>query len=189
VITGLAGALTVCGSLLFAACLLAIRSLHVFESSVQAAKLHGIHRSFPFFVRGAYAWLLAATGLFVCASALDRNGGIGGASRHALTVGFLASMVFAIGQRVLPAFCGMRVLFSKRLMFFALILLNIGCLLRIACEIPAYERNLALAWKILPFSAVIELAAVALFATNMIATFLRPPAHLLAPSASPVVPS
>jgi uncharacterized protein involved in response to NO len=74
-------------------------------------------------------------------------------------------------------------------MFAALILLNIGCLLRVACEIPAYEHNLALAWKILPLSAMVELAAVALFATNMIATFLRPPAHLIAPSASPIVPS
>jgi hypothetical protein len=39
-----------------------------------------------------------------------------GASRHALTVGFLGTMVFTIGCRVLPAFCGMKILFSPRLM-------------------------------------------------------------------------
>ena len=105
-----------------------------------------------------------------------------GASRHALTVGFLASMVFSIGQRILPAFCGMHVLFSKRLMFASLFLLNTGCFLRVACEIPAYEHNVALAWRILPVSAVIELTAVLLFVTNLVVTFLRPPAHLLAGS-------
>jgi uncharacterized protein involved in response to NO len=65
-------------------------------------------------------------------------------------------------------------------MFAALCLLNLGCLLRVVSEIPAYGQNLALAWQILPVSAVTELAAVTLFATNMIATFLRPPARLRA---------
>lgn len=182
VIAGVAGALVLSGVLLLAACLVAIRSLHIFERSVQPPKLNGIHPSFPYFVRGAYVWLVIAAALSICVPLFDRNGGIGGASRHALTVGFLATMVFAIGQRVLPAFCGMHVLFSKKLMFAALSLLNIGCLLRVASEIPAYERNLALAWSILPVSAVIELTAVALFATNLIVTFLRPPAHLSAAS-------
>ncbi|HSU60857.1 MAG TPA: hypothetical protein VLI55_16205 [Bryobacteraceae bacterium] len=188
VITGLADALVACGVLLLAACVAAILSLHIFQPSVHPPKLNGIHPSFPYFVRGAYVWLLIAAALSICAPLFDRNGGIGGASRHALTVGFLATMVFAIGQRVLPAFCGMRVLFSKRLMLGALALLNAGCLLRVTSEIPAYEHNFALAWNILPVSAVIELTAVALFATNLAVTFLRPPAHLAAPS-SPLVSS
>jgi hypothetical protein len=184
VAAGLASASTVCGLLLLAASVFAVRALHIFEPGVQAPKVNGIHPSFPYFVRGAYVWLIAAAGLAVCASLLDRNGGIGGAARHALTVGFLATMVFAIGQRVLPAFCGMRVLFSKRLMFAALCLLNVGCLLRVISEIPAYEQNMALAWRILPVSAVTELAAVAVFAINLVVTFLRPPAHLVAISRS-----
>ena len=98
-------------------------------------------------------------------------------------------MVFAIGQRILPAFCGMRVLFSKRLMFSALFLLNLGCFFRVASEISAYERNLLLAWNVLPVSAVIELTAVALFAINLSVTFLRPPAHLESVATSPLVPT
>jgi hypothetical protein len=46
-----------------------------------------------------------------------RTAAFGGGSRHALTVGFLVTMVVAIGQSVLPAFSGMRLLFSKKLMF------------------------------------------------------------------------
>ena len=181
-IAGMAGAFTMCAVLLVAASLLAAWALHIFQRSVQPPKLQGIHPSFPYFVRGAYVWLLVAAMLGVCSSVFDRNGGIVGASRHALTVGFLASMVFSIGQRILPAFCGMHVLFSKRLMFASLFLLNTGCFLRVACEIPAYEHNVALAWRILPVSAVIELTAVLLFVTNLVVTFLRPPAHLLAGS-------
>jgi hypothetical protein len=47
-------------------------------------------------------------------------------------------MVFTIGPRVLPAFCGMRILWSKRLMFWSFLLLYIGCFLRVAAEPLAY---------------------------------------------------
>lgn len=180
VVAGFANAPVLCSVLLTIASAMAAWSLNVFTRPVQAPKLQGIHPSFPIFIRAAYVWLLIAALLSIWAPLRDVNGGIGGASRHALTVGFLATMVFAIGQRVLPAFCGMHVLFSKRMMFFALALLNLGCLLRVVSEMPAYELNLPLAWKVLPVSAVIELTAVALFATNLVITFLRPPAHLTA---------
>jgi hypothetical protein len=74
----------------------------------------------------------------------------------------------------------MRVLFSPRLMFWALALLNVGCLLRVVSKIPAYEVNLALAWNLLPISAITEFSAVTLFVMNMLVTFARPPAHLAA---------
>jgi len=82
--------------------------------------------------------------------------------------------VFAIGQRVLPAFSGMRLLYSKNLMFAGLAVLNLGCLLRVASEVPAYEANLPAAWKILPISAVTELTAVTLFAFNLGITLVLP---------------
>jgi len=114
--------------------------------------------------------------LAMMATRWDVSGGIWGASRHALTVGFVALMVFAIGQRVLPAFCGMHVLFSTRLMGWSLYLLFAGCLLRVLAEPLAYENVWAPAWRILPVSAVIELAAVSLFALNLGVTILRPAA-------------
>jgi hypothetical protein len=118
---------------------------------------------------------LIAAALGVYAAITDSYGGIWGASRHSLTVGFLATMVFAIGQRVLPAFCGMRLLYSKTLMFGSLLILNLGCLLRVVSEIPAYEGNLQVAWKLLPASAITELTAVVLFALNLSVTLLLPP--------------
>ena len=91
-------------------------------------------------------------------------------------------MVFCIGPKILPAFCGARILFSPTLMFLSLIFLTTGCLLRVCSEIVAYEGYANRAWSVLPVSAVIELAAVTIFASNLGVTFLRPPAHLMQPA-------
>jgi uncharacterized protein involved in response to NO len=153
-------------------------ALHVFVRPDRPPKVTGVHPTFPLFVRIAYAWLLIAAGLSMSAAAWDRAGGLWGASRHALTVGFISTMVFAIGQRVLPAFCGMRVLFSPTLMFAALALLSLGCFLRVGSEMGAYEGYLPALWPILPVSAVIEMTAMTLFAANLFATFRQLPPHL-----------
>jgi uncharacterized protein involved in response to NO len=178
VLAALLGYLAVSVALMPIAAAIAIEALHVWEPSVRPAKTEGIHPAFPFFVRAAYGWLAAASILSVCAFTWDSHGGIWGASRHALTVGFLSTMVFAIGQRILPAFCGMKVLYSKRLMFASLVLLNAGCALRVLAEIPAYEEIIEQAWLVLPVSAVIEMTAVTLFTLNLLVTFISPPAHL-----------
>jgi hypothetical protein len=89
-------------------------------------------------------------------------------------------MVFTIGQRVLPAFCGMRVLWSTRLMLWSLLPLTVGCALRVSMEPLAYEGYWQFAWRLLPYSAILELTAVSLFAWNIFATLLQPPAHLRA---------
>ena len=62
-------------------------------------------------------------------------------------------------------------------MFGSLVLLNLGCLLRVMSEIPAYEGYWTQAWSILPVSAITELAAVTLFAANLAITLARAPAH------------
>jgi hypothetical protein len=163
-----------------AAAVTAVTALHLFEQPSRAPKTTGVHVSFPAFVRMAYIWLLVATALGICGVYLDHAHGWIGASRHALTVGFVSTMVFAIGQRILPAFGGMRLLFSTRLMLMCLLLLNIGCAVRVSSEILAYEDYWSAAWKALPWSAICELAAVTVFAANMLLTFMQPPAHLRA---------
>jgi predicted trehalose synthase len=69
----------------------------------------------------------------------------------------------------------MRLLFSKKLMFASLTVLNLGCLLRVASEVPAYEFNLRAAWTILPVSAITELTGVTLFVLNLSITLMLPP--------------
>jgi len=168
------------GSLFFAAgASLAVAALRMFEPAVNEPKTRGIHSSFPLFIRMAYVWLLIAAGLSVAASRWDASGGIWGASRHALTVGFISVMILSVGQRILPAFAGMRALWSTRLMFLALALLTLGCALRVSAEVLAYQDYASWAWKVLPPSALLELAALTLFAVNLVATFVLHPAHAI----------
>ncbi len=162
--------------LLLGGIIVAIGALRFVEPTQQPAKVKGVHTSFPVFVRLAYAWAVVAAALGIWASWVEDSHGIWGASRHALTVGFLATMVFCVGQRVLPAFSGMRLLFSTKLMFLALLTLTAGCLLRVSSEILAYEGFAHWAWSWLPVSALTEMTAVTLFAVNLFATFAqRPP--------------
>lgn len=156
---------------------LAIAAIRIFEPAVREPKTRGLHTSFPVFIRMAYAWMLIAALLGVTASRWDTSGGIWGASRHALTVGFIAMMVLCVGQRILPAFAGMRLLWSKNLMFAGLLLLATGCILRVSSEILAYQGYAEWAWNVLPASAILELLGITSFAINIFGTFLLEPSH------------
>lgn len=175
ILATLAGLLPVAEIALWVSSLVAVEALHIWQPSVHSPKLLNVHRSFPLFVRLAYGWLVVSCLLAILAVRWDFAGGIWGASRHAITVGFIGIMVFAIGQRVLPAFCGMRVLWSERLMGWSLSLLFLGCLLRVLSEPLAYEGIWSPGWKVLPISAVTELSAVTLFALNIGVTIFRAP--------------
>lgn len=157
--------------ILFFAAALAVVALQIFLAGERPAKVKGVHSSFPAFVRLAYGWTFVAALLAVWGASTSNAAGIWGASRHALTVGFLATMVFAIGQRVLPAFSGMKMLFSTKLMFWGLALLTLGCTLRVSSEVLAYQGLVQSAWSWLPVSAIIEMTAVTMFAVNLFATF------------------
>jgi hypothetical protein len=147
-------------------------ALHLTQRTHGPAKVQGIHPSFPTFIRLVYAWLVIAGLVSIWAAFADQHGGIWGASRHALTVGFAATIVFSIGPRILPHFGGVHGIFSKRLMFLSLLLLQLGCTLRVSSEPLAYEGLLTFAWKVLPISGMLELSGVLLFATNLSLTFL-----------------
>lgn len=147
-------------------------ALHLAEKPHATIRIQGIHPSFPSFVRLAYVWLVIAGAMSIVAAFRDLHGGIWGASRHALTVGFAATMVFAIGPRILPNFAGVTGIFSKRLMFLSLLLIQLGCTLRVSSEPLAYEGILWFGWKVLPVSGMLELGAVLVFATNLALTFL-----------------
>jgi uncharacterized protein involved in response to NO len=166
------------GSWLFVvAAAMAVTALRMFEPSEKEAKIRGVHSSFPFFVRMAYVWLIVAAVLGVAAGRWDTSGGIWGSSRHALTVGFISVMILSVGQRILPAFSGMRMLWSTKLMFAGLALVTLGCTLRVSCEIIAYQGYAAWAWSVLPISALCELAGLTIYAINILGTFVLEPSH------------
>lgn len=58
-------------------------------------------------------------------------------------------------------------------MFAATCLACSRLLLRVPCEVLAYQDYFSRAWKALPISAVTELIAVTAFAANIIMSFVR----------------
>ncbi|MCL5745051.1 MAG: NnrS family protein [Acidobacteria bacterium] len=152
-------------------------SLRIFHPAGRPAKTIGVDPHYPAFVRLSYGWLAAASVL----AATGRTPGLTGASRHAFTVGFLATLIFALGPRILPSFLNSRELWSKRLMPVSLLLLGAGCLARVVSEPLAYSGLVPAAWHVLPVSAMAELAAVLLFAWNIARTLASPvPAWIVA---------
>ena len=172
VLMGVSGLPKIATVLLASGAIASALALRFLERPRAQAITRGVHSSFPVFVRVTYLWLGIAGALGVWAAFADVHGGIWGASRHALTVGFAATMVFAIGPRILPHFSGILRIFSTRLMFASLLLLLVGCTLRVCSEPLAYEGLLNFAWKVLPISGVLELSGVLVFAVNMALTFI-----------------
>lgn len=164
------GDLVISAVVLLIASVVFILSLRLWAPPDREPKLRGVHPTTPAFLRLAYAWLVVAAGLAIIAGALPLPNGYAGASRHALTVGFFAGMVFAIGPRILPAFFNVRCLWSTRLMATVLFMVHIGCLTRVSAQILAYQGISSSAWSLLPLSAIIEMGAVLLFAFNMMMT-------------------
>jgi uncharacterized protein involved in response to NO len=170
-IAGVSGQVKFAVLLLATAAGLSGLALRLIERPHARAKTIGVHPSFPIFARIPYLWLAIAGAMSVRAAFCDVHGGIWGASRHALTVGFAATMVFAIGPRILPHFGGVYRIFSTRLMFASLLLLQAGCALRVSSEPLAYEGIFSFAWKVLPVSGMLELFGVLVFAANIVLTF------------------
>jgi uncharacterized protein involved in response to NO len=152
------------------ASLLAIWSLGVFHRRAGNPKTSGVWGQYPRFARLAYTWLPVAA---LLGFGVPRPGMLG-ASRHAFTVGFLATLIFSIGPRILPSFLNSRELWGARLMRASLLLLTAGCTLRVITEPLAYGVIVAAAWKALPLSAFAELSAVLLFAFNLAMSLATP---------------
>ena len=169
-VIAMTGSLPLASAILLVASLLYVAGMRLAEPAAKEAKLKGIHPTTHHFLRLAHVWLVIAALLGVIATQMPLPNGYAGAGRHALTVGFFSLMVFCIGPRVLPAFFGVVRLYSARVMFASLVLLNIGCTIRVTSQILAYQHISELAWKWLPLSAMLEMVAMTLFAANMLLT-------------------
>jgi uncharacterized protein involved in response to NO len=152
----------------------AICALQVFRSSIREPKRIGVYRHYPVFLRLAYGWLMVGALLGIWADLEPQLTGLGGASRHALTVGFLAMLIFCVGPLILPAFLAGRELHSARWMGASLWLLATGCFLRVSSEAVAYSASGGLSWKVLPVSGLFELTAVCIFVGNLGWTMTQP---------------
>jgi hypothetical protein len=92
------------------------------------------------FIRAAYGWLAVALAMLILTPAYHWLAGVGfshayfGATRHAITVGFVSLMIMGVAAKVVPTLNGVdpRTLSSLRVPFF---LVNLGCLLRVTMQV------------------------------------------------------
>lgn len=145
-------------------------ALRVFEPGAGAARIRGVHASFPWFVRLAHVWMLCS----IAFSALAFAGGSQlwpSTPRHLFTVGFLASMIVSIGPRMLPSFVGRIRLFSRRVMGVSMLAMAAGCSIRALDYLvhPTAPQS----WFVV--FASLEVAGLLLFVVNAIGTVVAVP--------------
>jgi hypothetical protein len=134
------------------------------------------------YVQLAFFWLLAGLVLLLVADLYWGARGLTpphaylGAARHALTVGFMTTLILGVGQRLLPIL-GHTLLPWPRLVLPTFLLIAVGNLLRVLTELATPVSTAAFA--LMPLSAVLELSALALFTANALRTLWPAPDPLL----------
>jgi hypothetical protein len=117
-------------------------------------------------VRAAYAWLfvslamLALAPVYASAVGLPFSHAWYGATRHAITVGFISQMIVAVAAKVVPTLCGTD---PARLDGLAgpFALLNLGCFLRCSLQVATDVTPGAFAY--IGASGALEVTALALW--------------------------
>jgi uncharacterized protein involved in response to NO len=129
----------------------------------------GVDRGYEKFVRLAYAWLLLS-GLFLVVFSIVTLRGAAldhayvGAYRHALTVGFITTIMVGMACRIVPVFRGVPLhsAFLRDLTFW---LLAVGNVIRVLFQ--SLSAAAGPAWlRVAGISGLLELVALLLFAWN-----------------------
>lgn len=116
------------------------------------------------FVRAAYAWLFVSLMMLILLPVYQVAGGMAfshayyGAVRHAITVGFVSMMILGVSVTVVTIWQGIDARQTSRL-WGPFLLLNIGCLLRIALQIATDWTHIG--FRLVGFSGLLEVAALA----------------------------
>lgn len=134
------------------------------------------HAALDLFPPMAFAWLIVSLILMTSGFVYEQLARASlphaymGAVRHALTVGFMTTLILGVGQRLLPVL-DRTVLAKPRLVVPILVLIGVGNLLRVGTEFATIGTPTA--YSVMPVSALLEWAALLLFAINAIATMLH----------------
>ena len=108
-----------------------------------------------------------------------------GATRHALAVGFISMMIVGMASRIAPRLRGIDGPDLPPL-YHVFVLLNLGCFLRVAIQ-PLTDWAPSL-FPVVSASGLIELAALALWAVEMVRILRKPePGQLPATPASRLI--
>lgn len=124
------------------AAILFVWSLGIFAKRRVKMEIQGVDGAFAWFLYLGYGWLLIAAALPFHADIFRLTA----SARHAMTIGFITSMMLGVAHRVLPVFNGVN-LYSSRLLHVTFVLQALGSTLPLAMAVaPVYEQPWAWAW-------------------------------------------
>lgn len=134
--------------------------------------------SLRYYVQLAFAWLVIAFLLLLTGETVWGVRGQAipsayqGAVRHALTVGFLTTLIAGVAQRLLPIL-DHRLLRWPGLVLPILALVGSGNVLRVGLEFATLASDAVFIW--LPVSGILEVGGLVLFSVNVLATMWSSP--------------
>lgn len=155
----------------FLAVVLFVLGVKIFAPVREEINIEGVDNAYTWFIRLSYFWLLFAAAMIGLGSIYQAASGIElphffmGAYRHAITVGFITTIMLGVAYRVLPVFNG-TTLYSNKLMRISFFLIAIGNLLRVGFQL-ATETFGKPAFALMGTSGYFELTALGLFSYNM----------------------
>jgi uncharacterized protein involved in response to NO len=145
-------------------------ALNVFGPGIARQPLRDHARLTRIGVRSAFGWAFVGIGI-LAAGTLGAAGSYlqVSAGRHAVALGFVTLMIFAVGARALPAFLDRR-LWSPSLQIGTLVIANLGVVLRV---VPQLLQDAELD-PIVGISGILSYTSLLLFTVNVIRTLRGP---------------
>jgi hypothetical protein len=126
-------------------------------------------RSFKF-IQAAYAWLLISLAMLLFVPFYNRLTGQAfshafyGATRHAITVGFISLMILGVAAKVVPVLNGVDARTLSRL-WLPFILINAGCFLRVSTQV--LTDLVPGAFSVIGLSGVLEVTGIAVWGIGL----------------------
>jgi Domain of unknown function (DUF1858)/NnrS protein len=126
-------------------------------------------RSFKF-IQAAYAWLILSLAMLLFVPFYNRLTGQAfshafyGATRHAITVGFISLMILGVAAKVVPVLNGVDTRVLSRL-WLPFILVNAGCFLRVSTQI--LTDLVPGAFSMIGLSGVLEVTGIAVWGIGL----------------------
>jgi hypothetical protein len=134
--------------------------------------IYGIDTRGHILIRVAFFWLVVGLAMILVQQFFpDLPHAYSGAWRHALTVGFITTMILGVGQRIVPIFIKQPIA-STRIMLLSAALIIIGNAGRVVLELATISG-----WRwtftLMGMTGILELTALVLFAMNLAMTVRR----------------
>ena len=128
------------------------------------------------FVRAAYAWLPVSLVMLTLMPAYHRLAGVSfshayfGATRHAITVGFVSLMIMGMAAKVVPTLNGVD---PRRLsgLWGPFVLVNVGCLLRVTTQVATDWTGAA--YPVIGLSGTLEVIGLAWWGIGLMVVMHR----------------